>query len=274
MSETKKNKFKKRYFYTYKITLLKGSLAGKYYYGQHITYNLNDGYCGSGTIIKSYYKKYRAIENITYVKEILKFYNDEKELDIAEKILIGDLWKTDDNCLNLKCGGQINPFYNKKHTIESINKMKKSHIGQIPVNLDELKQLGYEKSPTVDQYDKNGKFIKQWPHLIDASKELKIDSSSIIKVIKGKRVRAGGFVWRYKDEPFAKYRTTDKHTTPKNYVSKSKKPVAQFSKDGELINKYDSLKTASKNTNIDDSSIGAVCNNKRKTAGGYVWKFI
>ena len=91
MSETKKNKFKKRYFYTYKITLLKGSLAGKYYYGQHITYNLNDGYCGSGTIIKSYYKKYRAIENITYVKEILKFYNDEKELDIAEKILIGDL---------------------------------------------------------------------------------------------------------------------------------------------------------------------------------------
>ena len=45
-------------------------------------------------------------------------------------------------------------------------------------------------------------------------------------------------------------------------------------KDGKLINKYDSLKTASKNTNIDDSSIGAVCNNKRKTAGGYVWKFI
>ena len=39
--------------------------------------------------------------------------------------------------------------------------MKKSHIGQIPVNLDELKQLGYEKSPTVDQYDKNGNVIRE-----------------------------------------------------------------------------------------------------------------
>lgn len=53
-----------------------------------------------------------------------------------------------------------------------------------------------------------------------------------------------------------------------------KKPVAQFSKNGELINKYDSLKSVSKNTNIDDSSISAVYSNKRKTAGGYVWKFI
>lgn len=51
--------------------------------------------------------------NITYVKEILKFYNDEKELDLAENVLIGDLWETGDNCLNSKCGRQINPFYNK-----------------------------------------------------------------------------------------------------------------------------------------------------------------
>lgn len=100
--------------------------------------------------------------------------------------------------------------------------MKKSHIGQIPVNLDELKQLGYERSPAVDQYDKNGKFIKQWQHLIDAAKELKIDSSSIIKAIKGKRVRVGGFVWRYKDEPFTKYRTTDRHTAPKKLCFKIK----------------------------------------------------
>lgn len=35
-----------KFYYTYKITLLKGSLAGHYYYGQHRTSNLNDGYAG------------------------------------------------------------------------------------------------------------------------------------------------------------------------------------------------------------------------------------
>ena len=95
----KKNK---KYYYTYKIVLLKGSLAGKYYYGQHITSNLKDCYAGSGSILKDYYKKYRAVEGVTYTKEILKFYNDEKELDWAEEILIGDLWETDPNCLNKK----------------------------------------------------------------------------------------------------------------------------------------------------------------------------
>lgn len=146
MKEKTKVKKKERYFYTYKIILLKGSLTGKYYYGQHITYNLNDNYCGSGTIVRDYYRKYKAIEGITYTKEILKFYNSAPELEIAETKLVGDLWKTDPNCLNLKQGGKINPFYNKKHTEESVNKMKQSHKGQVPTNLEQLKQLGYEKS--------------------------------------------------------------------------------------------------------------------------------
>lgn len=66
-----------KYYYTYKITLLKGSLNNYYYLGKHSTNNLNDGYAGSGKIIKSYYKKYGKLENITYTKEILSFYNND-----------------------------------------------------------------------------------------------------------------------------------------------------------------------------------------------------
>lgn len=36
------------YYYTYKITCLQGSFKGKYYFGQHHTENLDDGYCGKG----------------------------------------------------------------------------------------------------------------------------------------------------------------------------------------------------------------------------------
>lgn len=95
---TQNNKF----YYTYKITLLKGTLAGKYYYGQHTTSNLNDGYAGSGRVLKDYYKKYGKIEGITYVKQILAFYNNLDELNRAEVELIGDKYENDAICLNLK----------------------------------------------------------------------------------------------------------------------------------------------------------------------------
>ena len=94
------------FYYTYKVTLLKGSLAGKYYYGQHRTKNLKDGYIGSGTMIAAYFKKYPKVEGVTYVREILAFYSDEEELNRAEKELIGDRYETDPNCLNLKAGGK------------------------------------------------------------------------------------------------------------------------------------------------------------------------
>lgn len=115
------------FYYTYKVVLLKGSLAGKYYYGQHRTKNLEDGYIGSGTRIASYFKKYPKIEGVTYVRQILAFYSDEEELNRAEALLIGDLYKTDPNCLNLKAGG-IQGKYSK----EVVEKRAQAHKGLKP----------------------------------------------------------------------------------------------------------------------------------------------
>lgn len=94
------------FYYTYKIILLKGSLSGHYYYGQHKTNNLNDGYAGSGTIIKNYFKQYDKIEHQTYIKEIIAFYDNQEDLNNAEKIIIGDKFETDPLCLNLCKGGR------------------------------------------------------------------------------------------------------------------------------------------------------------------------
>ena len=94
------------FYYTYKVVLLKGSLAGKYYYGQHRTKNLKDGYIGSGTIITKYFEKYPKVEGVTYVRQILAFYSCEEDLNEAEKELVGNSYETDPNCLNLKAGGK------------------------------------------------------------------------------------------------------------------------------------------------------------------------
>jgi len=70
-------------FYTiYKIT---NKINGKYYIGKHQTTNLNDGYMGSGKILNYAIKKY-GIENFT--KEILFIYDNEAEMNAAEKKLV------------------------------------------------------------------------------------------------------------------------------------------------------------------------------------------
>lgn len=53
----------------------------------------------------------------------------------------------------------------------------------------------------------------------------------------------------------------------------SSKPVEQYLLN-ELIKKYTSAAEASRITNIDSTSIRMCCNGKRKSAGGYIWKYV
>ena len=55
------------------------------------------------------------------------------------------------------------------------------------------------KKPIL-QYDLEGNFIKEWPGVIDAERELGIFSGSISTVCKGKQKTAGKFIWKYKYE--------------------------------------------------------------------------
>lgn len=126
------------YYYTYKTTLLKGKLAGHYYYGLHRTNNLNDGYAGSGRIIKDYFKHYGKIEHQTYIKEIIAFYNNDDELNQAEYNLIGNKYQNDKLCLNLKEGGKNVQHGGNKigHQVseETRQKISKAHKNKVLSN--------------------------------------------------------------------------------------------------------------------------------------------
>lgn len=67
----------------------------------------------------------------------------------------------------------------------------------------------------------------------------------------------------------AKMSDRAKKRTPKNY-----KKVAQYSKNGELINVWDGVIFAMRGTGIHKSCISGCCRNENKTAGGYIWKYI
>lgn len=138
------------YYYTYKITLTKGKLKDHYYYGMHTTKNLNDGYKGSGSILRDYYKKHPK----DYIKEIVSFYNDFESLRIAEQLLIGDLYKTDDMCINLVAGGGNREGCNKSPCIQKGYVKTREHIDKITAKLIGRK-LSKEEKETISITVKN-----------------------------------------------------------------------------------------------------------------------
>ena len=74
----------KTYYYLYQI---QNKINSKFYVGVHQTKNLNDGYMGSGKIIKSAIKKH-GIEN--FKKTIVEHFNTAEEMFSREKQIVTD----------------------------------------------------------------------------------------------------------------------------------------------------------------------------------------
>lgn len=51
------------------------------------------------------------------------------------------------------------------------------------------------------------------------------------------------------------------------------KAVAQFDKNGNFIADFVSINSATRATGINDYTISLVCRGKRKSAGGFIWKY-
>lgn len=119
-------------FYTiYKIT---NNLNGKYYIGKHQTKNLNDGYMGSGKLLKRAIKKY-GIENFS--KEIMFVYKTENEMNIKEKELV----TLDESNYNL-CPGGHGGFGYVNSTYEIKARAGKTRHKKNPELLQRIAKIG------------------------------------------------------------------------------------------------------------------------------------
>jgi group I intron endonuclease len=85
--------------YIYKVIC---NVTGKYYIGMHSTFNLEDGYMGSGKRIRRSIQKH-GLEN--HVREILEFLPDRSSLKEREKELVNEEILQDPMCMNLQPGG-------------------------------------------------------------------------------------------------------------------------------------------------------------------------
>lgn len=83
------------------------------------------------------------------------------------------------------------PFLGKKLSEEHKAKMKNANSKIYALGADNMRAV------KINQFTKDGIFIKTWGSSMDIHRELKIDSSSVIKNCKGKLKKCKGYIFQY-----------------------------------------------------------------------------
>ena len=108
-------------------------LDNKYYIGCHQTKELDDGYLGSGKYLKRAISKHGKEK---FVREILYICETKEEMFNKERELVNADFVKDLATYNFKIGGSggnpgiVGAFTGKKHSQESIDKIRKSALNQ------------------------------------------------------------------------------------------------------------------------------------------------
>lgn len=87
-------------FFIYKTTCL---INNKFYIGMRTSYNINDGYIGSGKLLQRSIKIHGS-ENFKF--EVLEYCANKEELCKREKEIVNEYLLKDPLCMNLKIGGE------------------------------------------------------------------------------------------------------------------------------------------------------------------------
>jgi hypothetical protein len=89
----------RKFHFIYKTTC---AITGRYYIGMHSTDYVEDGYLGSGQILKCSVRKYGEA---AHVREVLEFLPDRNSLRRREIVLVEQVLHKDPLCMNVHPGG-------------------------------------------------------------------------------------------------------------------------------------------------------------------------
>ena len=116
----------------------------------------------------------------------------------------------------------------------------------------------------IKQFNLDGSFVKTWDTIKEARSYY--GNPKIHEACTGKVMTAAGYQWRFADS-----------RKPVKNIMEHKIPgevkVAQYDRNNCLVKMWNSIAEAARQTKIDASSIIANCKLRRKSAGGYIWKY-
>lgn len=129
--------------------------------------------------------------------------------------------------------------------------------------------LGETLYPVV-QLDKMGNLVGEYRNCRVAAKAVKARTENIRNCCNKSYgcKTIGGFIWMYKSD-------YEENGCDVEYYKPIKcgTPVNQYTKDGVYIGTYESMHEAERQTGCPFKNISAVCNGKKHTCLGYIWKF-
>lgn len=129
--------------------------------------------------------------------------------------------------------------------------------------------IGVQRKRPVRQFNLNGEWMLDFESATEAARQCDCQQSKITEVCGGNRRTAGNYQWRYVDSNIEKL-------DPVPLPSCTKKKVAQYTKDGELIAIYESYKAAARAVDGTSSAISRICSNTPglHTHKGFCWKIV
>jgi group I intron endonuclease len=146
--------------------------------------------------------------------------------------------------------GKDNPMYGKKRPKELMDKLLKS------------------KQKAIVQYTLGGDVVAEYSSITEAARKLGLEITNISNVcLKRPECKtAGGFSWRFKGDPFEKV------------INKNFSPILQFTKNGEFIKEWSSIKEAMLSLGLGKTDPSHICarasgKGRGKTAYGFIWKY-
>jgi hypothetical protein len=144
-------KINRNYNYLYCIT---NTINGMVYIGVHRTDNLDDGYMGSGTVLKRAQKKY-GIEN--FKKEILEFFDEYLSALAKERELVTLEFIESNGNYNIREGGHGNCRWSSK-MIKQLSKQMKKRF-ENPEFMRVMRERCYDNP---DRNKKLGNGVRRW----------------------------------------------------------------------------------------------------------------
>lgn len=153
------------------------------------------------------------------------------------------------------------------------------HPLQDPKNYEKMKETKRENAKRVALIDNDNKIIQIFRSIIDCAEELHIDEKKIGACCRGERktTQEKRFSWvgengelllpEYKRDSYkGKAGTTQ--------IQSTNRAVLKIDmKSNQILEAYDSTALAARENNCDASGIAKVCRGKRKSCGGFNWKY-
>lgn len=138
------------YHYIYKVIC---NINKKYYIGMHSTSNLEDGYFGSGKVLKRSLNKHGK-ENHSI--EILEWLPDRSSLKVREREIVNESLLSDLMCMNLMIGGEGGKISDAQQKERSVAGGKGFSI-KLKEDLTFLEKFKHQVSNRLKEVHKSGK---------------------------------------------------------------------------------------------------------------------